>query len=116
MVSVCSALAGAVLLCVLGALWVLLRRRRKLEEQAKVARVGAWHTLRAQRGHRRDASGSGRSSLSMVQSRKVEVPETTQMLISTVWCSAVLRRVLGACVLQSRRPTPGRTLFVDATL
>lgn len=78
---VSSSVAAAVMLGVLGALWAVVRQRRKqrgMEATEKAAE------LQGGRGPRRSGSSSGRSVLSRVQSRKVEVPETTQMFISTV--------------------------------
>lgn len=81
-VGVAGAVAAAALLAIAGAVFVVLRqrsKRRASEEAAAKAPVGASRT-----GPRHGPSGNLYSEPSIVQSRKVEVPDTTQVLISTV--------------------------------
>lgn len=80
-VVVSGSVAAVVMLGVLGALWAVVRQRRKRQVREAIQKAAE---LQGGRGPRRSGSSSGRSALSRVQSRKVEVPETTQMFISTV--------------------------------
>eukprot|EP00892_Ulva_mutabilis_P004168 jgi/Ulvmu1/2122/UM127_0007.1 len=82
-----AAVAAAALLVVVVGVWARLRwgRKRRAREADAAKAAGASRSRSAG-----NPSSSGRSELSIVQSRKVEVPETTQILILTGNTSHVL--------------------------